>query len=214
MTNAKVIIFILFSLSLQVWAYTAKEGNVSATFGPFFSQTDYRGSSTYTKAPVFADFGLIVQGDINETGALEIAIFNMHKDYFINEDGKTLVEETRALDFDLGYRYWLNSTFAAGLAFSSAYSMGEPRLIHTDFIVGQLESSAHDPVEYGLDFSLQGELWRRDAYSIIADARYNLSFTNKSHEQGNHYGIEIGFKYLIQEKFPEMPKQSDNDEKD
>ncbi|AZZ35538.1 hypothetical protein CIK05_01555 [Bdellovibrio sp. qaytius] len=185
-----------------------KEGNVNASIGPFVSRTDYHGSSTQTKAPFFGDFGFIVNGDINDSGALEIALFHMQKVYFREENSKTIAEKTELMHITMGYRYWLSPLFSTSLALSSSYPMNQPQVMHTDFATGQnIDTSARDTVDYGFDISIQGELWQRDRYSVFADARYGLSVTEKRNEDGSHYGLLIGLKYLVQEKHPTLTKE-------
>lgn len=208
MTNVKVLFLLFFMFCLESLAYEPQEGNVAAILAPFVSRTDYSGSSSGAKAPIFGDVGLIVQGDINEVGALEIAMFHMQKAYFRTENAKTIAEKTELMHITMGYRRWLSSLWSASLSFSSSYPMNQPRVLHTDFPTGQnIDTSARDIVDYGLDFSIQYEIWMRKRYSVIADARYGRSITDKQNEKGSHYGLAIGLKYLIQEKFPDITKE-------
>lgn len=207
MTNVKVLFLLFFSLSLQALAYEPSEGNVTATLGPFVSRTDYPGSGSGAKAPWFGDVGLIVQGDLNQYGALEIAMFHMQKAYFRRSAEWVVAEKTELMNITMGYRYWINPTYSAALALSSSYPMGKGRVIHDDFPTNQrIDTSASDTVDYGLDFSVQAELWKNKRYSVIGDVRYGLSVTDKQEEEGSHYGVLIGFKYLIQEKYPKLTK--------
>lgn len=208
MTNVKVLFLLFFMFCQESLAYEPQEGNVTAIIGPFVSRTDYSGSSTGAKAPVFGDFGLIVQGDINTTGALEIALFHMQKAYFRRENDLTFAEKTELMHITMGYRYWISPLWSASLAFSSSYPMNQPYVLHTDFPQGQnIDTSARDTVDYGLDISVQTELWQRDRYSVISDIRYGLSVTEKQNENGSHYGLILGLKYLIQEKYPDITKE-------
>lgn len=206
MTNLKIYFFI-FLLSPLVKAYDPKEGNIAAILGPFVSRTDYQGSDTGAKAPYFGDIGLIALGDVNERGALEIGLFHLHKIYFREQNAKTMAEKVELIHITMGYRRWLTPYFSASMAFSSSYPMGRPQIIHSDFAPGsEIDTSARDTVDYGFDFSLQGELWSKNRYAVVADARYGLSVTNKQDEKGNHYGLMLGLKYLIQEKYPTITK--------
>ncbi|MES2803765.1 MAG: hypothetical protein V4654_14830 [Bdellovibrionota bacterium] len=208
MTNVKVLFVLFFMFCLESLAYVPQEGNVTAALGPFVSRTHYAGSSSGAKAPVFGDFSLIVQGDINEIGALEIALFHMQKVYVRHENSKTIAEKTELMHITMGYRYWISPLWSASLAFSSSYPMNQPQVIHTDFPVGQnIDTSARDVVDYGLDISVQTELWQRERYSIISDVRYGLSITEKQNENGSHYGLALALKYLIQEKYPNITKE-------
>ena len=101
----------------------------------------------------------------------------------------------------MGYRRWISNTIALGLAFYSAYSMGAPKINHSDFTTGnELDTSARDNVEYGFDFSIQKEIWTEKQYSLIGDLRYSLSVTNKQNEKGDDYGLFLAYKFFAQEK--------------
>lgn len=208
MTNVKVLFLLFFCLSLKVFAYEPKEGNVTATVGPFVSRTDYPGSDSGAKAPWFGDVGLIVQGDLNQYGALEIAIFHMQKAYFRKDSASVVAEKTELMHVTMGYRYFISPLWSASLTFSSSYPMGEPRIIHDDFAPAiPINTSASDAVDYGFDFSIATELWNNDRFSVVSDIRYSLSITDKEDETGSHYGIMLGLKYLIQEKYPNLTKE-------
>lgn len=211
MTNVKILFLLFFVLSFKVFAYEPQEGNVTALVGPFVSRTDYPGSDTGAKAPWFGDVGLIVQGDINKFGSLEIAMFHMQKAYFRRSGALVQAEKAELMHITMGYRYWISPLYSASLAFSSSYPMGDRTVIHSDFPVNQnIDTSVSDTVDYGLDLSLQAELWNSDRYSVVSDLRYGLSVTEKQDESGSHYGILIGLKYLIQEKYPHLTKEDKN----
>ena len=208
MTNVKVLFLLFFSLGLQSFAYEPQEGNVTAIIGPFVSRTDYQGPSKLAENPLFGGVGLMVQGDLHKSGALEIAMFHMQKTYFREENALNIAEKTELMHITMGYRHWISPLWSASLAFSSSYPMNQPKVIHTDFSTGQnIDTSARDTVDYGFDISIQTELWNRDRYSVISDVRYGLSVTDKQNEDGSHYGILIGLKYLIQEKYPNITKE-------
>lgn len=208
MTNVKVLFLLFFMLGLKVFAYEPQEGNVTATFGPFVSRTDYPGSDNIDNVPWFGDIGLIAQGDLNEHGALEIAMFHMHKAYFRNNGPSVLAESTELMHITMGYRYWISPLWSASLAFSSSYPMGKRHVIHNDFATPDtFNTSASDTVDYGFDFSIQTELWNEDRFSVISDVRYGLSITDKQDEKGSHYGLMLGLKYLVQEKYPNITKE-------
>lgn len=208
MTNVKVLFLLLFVLSLKAFAYDPHEGNVTAIVGPFVSRTDYSGTSG-KRPPWFGDVGLIVQGDLNTNGALEIAMFHMQKTYIRRSDIYYVSEKTELMHITLGYRRWLSPLWSASLALSSAYPMEQRRIIYNDLPANQttLDTSASDTVDYGLDLSIQTELWNNDRFSVVSDIRYGLSVTEKQDENGSHYGILLGLKYLIQEKYPNLTKE-------
>lgn len=193
--------FFMLILSPQTFAYTPSEGKISGTFGPFFYKTNYGGSDTGAKSPNLADFGLIAQGDMNNHAGLEVSIFHLNKVYFREQGGMVLAEQTELVHLTMGYRRWLTSYFSVALGFYSAYPMGEPKVRHTDFPVGtDFDTSARDPSENGAELSLQSEVWSHKKIAVVIDGRYAYSFTNKSSEHGDHYGVLIGLKYLVQER--------------
>ncbi len=196
-----VFLLSLFILESKSFAYTAKEGNVSATIGPFYSRTNYEGSGTHPPSPILGGMGLIANGDTSDHGALEIAIFYMSKVYFREQTGDYLSERTQLLHITMGYRRYITERFSASLAFFSAYPMGDRKIVESSIAPGhELNTSVADNVKYGFDLSLQEELWQSGRYSVILDARYSLSTTSKTNEQGDHFGALIGVKYFIQEK--------------
>lgn len=208
MTNVKVLFLLFFCLSLHAFGYEPREGNVTATVGPFVSRTDYPGSESGAQAPLFGDIGLIVQGDINQYGALEIAMFHMQKAYFRRSGTSVVAEKTELMHVTMGYRYFISPLWSASLAFSSSYPMGERRIIHNDFAPGQvIDTSASDTVDYGFDLSIETELWNNNRFAVVSDIRYGLSVTDKQDEEGSHYGILIGLRYLVQEKYPHLTKE-------
>ena len=192
---------ILLLTSLPSFAYTAKEGNVSAALGPYFFQTNYHGGSDRPSSPYLADVGLLVQGDVNEVGSLEISLFHMNKAFFRDQGEAFLAEQVELMQVGLGYRWWMGHYLSFALAFYSSYAMTEPTVIHNSVTAGnELDTSARDTTEYGFDFSLQHEVWSDGLFSAIVDARYAKSLTNKENESGDHYGLFVALRYFIQSK--------------
>lgn len=182
-------------------AYVPEEGRVTATLGPFLYRTDFHGSRTAATSTYLNGMGVIANGDINEKGSLEIAIFYMDK-VFLREQARSFIaERTPTIHITMGYRRWVAPSLSASLAFYSAYSMSEPFLAYSDFPPGQeISTSAHDVTEYGVDTSILVEVWTSGRYAVVFDSRYAYSFTNKENEDGNHYGFLLGLRYTIQEK--------------
>ncbi len=196
-----VLILVLIICSPKNYAYTPKEGNVSAILGLTTYKTNFKGSTSGATAPYLGGVGLIAVGDVNDHGSLEIGMFYMDKLYFLDDGGKYIAERTQLMHITLGYRYWLSSNFSTSLSFFSAYSMGDPELTHNDFTNGgEIHTSAHDKTEYGFDLAIQGELWNWDALTLVWDARYSRSVTPKVNEHADHYGVLLGVRYFIQEK--------------
>ena len=201
MAVVKIIFYFLIFITLQGQAYTPQEGNVTATLGPIFYKTNFAGSVSGASSPQLTGIGLIALGDINNVGSLEIAMFDLKKIYFREENGKYIAEEKEIIHITMGYRYWINPYFSTSLSFYSSYSFGDPRIIHNDFPVGtQIDTSAQDTTEYGFDGAVQGDIWSDEKWALIAELRYSLSVTGKKNENSDHYGAMVAARYLIQEK--------------
>ncbi len=189
--------------SLNSLAYAPTEGNITSYFGPYLYKTNFRGSDSGAASPVLAGIGLVVNGDVNEKGSLEISLFLMEKNYFREETGKYIETQTTLAHFTMGYRRWFSEKFSGSLCFASGYSVGSPRLIHSDFPVGsEIDTSAKDTVEYGFELALQSEIMKRPTYTILVEARYLMSVTNKANENADHFGLMLGFRYAVQERNP------------
>ena len=196
--NLSLIIFLFIT---QAQAYTAQEGNVTATLGAFVYKTNFNGSDSGASSAKLAGLGLIALGDINSNGSLEIAIFDLHKVYFREELGKYVAVEKEVIHITMGYRYWINPYFSTSLSFYSSYSLGDLRIVHSDFLPGtEIDTSANDTTEYGFDLAVQGDLWSAEKWAVISEVRYSLSVTSKKNENADHYGIMLGLRYQIQEK--------------
>jgi len=196
-----ILFFCILFCTTSTFAYTLKEGNVTAIVGPFFYKTNFGDTDTGAKSPILGDVALIIEGDINDHSALEIGLFHMHKLYLRQQDGNSLVEQTQLFDITLGYRYFFNPYVSLAVAFYSAFPLADVQVVHNDFPAGtDFDTSARDTSENGFDFSLQTELWHKENLAVVADARYALSTTNKSDEKGDHYGLFIGVKFMVQEK--------------
>ncbi len=206
----RLLLLLIVFLSVQSFAYTPKEGNVSVITGPFVSQTKFEPSGQQSPAPYLGGAVLMVQGDISDHGALEIAMIKMNKVFYREENGDFLSEQTELMHIALGYRKWFTPYFSGALDFFSSYTMGELNVLDRRVAAGhELETSASDVTEYGFDISVQGELWSSGRYAVIADARYSYNLTKKHDEKADHYGVLIGLKYFIQEKqVKEKPKDA------
>jgi hypothetical protein len=197
---ATIGLAILF-FNLQGFAYTPQEGDVSASMGPFLYKTNFKGGQDRAESNYKADFGLLVQGDSSDKGSLEISLFHMNKSFFRDQGGDFLAEEVELMQVGLGYRRWLGHYFSAALDFYSSYAISDPHVIHSTNVSGNpLDTSASDITEYGLEGSLQAELWSQGRFGLIFDARYAHSFTSKENESGDHYGGLLALRYFVQGK--------------
>lgn len=182
-------------------AYAPSEGNITAYFGPYLYKTNFKGSNSGANSPALAGLGLVVNGDVNEKGSLEIALFVLNKIYFREEAGRFLGEQTALAHFSMGYRKWFAEKVSAALSFSSGYSIGSPNIVHSDFPAGsEIDTSAKDTVEYGFELSLLSELMKRENYVVVIDARYTKSVTPKQGEYADQFGLMLGWRYIVQER--------------
>lgn len=207
MSNFRNRFFVTLALvfsAVPAVAYDAAEGKVNAIFGPFFYQTDFRGTPSGTKSPWMNDYGLIAQGDVNEKGALEIGLFHMNKIFFRDYEGGYFAQKTQLIYVTMGYRWWLSKLYSASLALHTSYALGDPGTVEDTVPTGvpRPDTSATIIAAYGIDLSLQSELWSSGRYSVLLDTRYAASLTRRIGENANHYGVMVGLKYLIQEKDP------------
>lgn len=201
MSVAGKIFLVILLLVFQASAYSPNEGNVTATLGTFLYKNNLGDKVSKLNSPSFSGLGLIALGDLNTIGSLEIAIFDLHKQYYREQAGYELVEEKEVVHITMGYRYWINPYFSSSLSFFSSYSMGEVKIIHTTFTPGtEIDTSARDTTEYGFDLAIQGDLYSSEIWAIVAEARYSLSVTSKENENSDHYGLMLGFRHLMQEK--------------
>jgi hypothetical protein len=185
-------------------AYVPSEGNVTGSYGLFLYKTNFNGSTELAPSPVLGDFGFVTNGDLTDKGSLEIALFHMNKIYYRNLHEMYLAEKTEVIHIMMGYRRWLSEQFSLGMGFYSAYSIGDYQILHSESNVDQqIDTSARDTVEYGLDFSAQQEVWSKDKESVYVDFRYSYSISNKENEKGDHYSLLLAYRHLIQEKNPQ-----------
>ncbi len=202
MKNIKFMFYFIFlTLSSPTFAYSPSSGSVNAIFGPYAYKTNFGGSDSGVTSPYRGGYGLMAVGDVSDWGSLEIAMFDMHKLYVRQQSGLFVAEEKEVVHITMGYRWWLNHYLSTSLTFYSSYSLGDPRIIHSDFPIGaEIDTSARDTTEYGFDIALQSELWSYEKYAVVADARYSISVTNKENEKSDHYGLFVGVRYLVQQK--------------
>lgn len=204
MINHKFLFMILaFIFNYSAYAYEPADGNITVTAGSFIYRTIFPDTTNGVTSGYHGDFGLILNGDLDDKGSLEIALFHMNKIYSREEEAKTQVEQTQVMHISMGYRRWVNPYFSGALGFYSGYPMDDTKVVHTDFAPGtEITTSARDKTEYGFDVSIASEVWSNNIISVVADARYAWSLTSQPHENADHYGFMLGVKYLFQEKYP------------
>ncbi|MGE0763351.1 MAG: hypothetical protein AB7N80_08735 [Bdellovibrionales bacterium] len=201
MTRVKpFILSLLLLLAQQSSAHQAKQGVIHIATGPYFYRTNFSSIRGYGESPVLDGFGLLGQGDINQHGSLEVAIFYMRNLYKREFNDLYLLEEVKRIHISTGYRYWLTTDLSLAAGLFSAYSIGDTKVVHSQFNPPRsIDTSAQDVTEYGFDFSFQWEFWRKSKFAFLLDGRYALSVTAKDHEDGDQYGLMLAVKYLVQE---------------
>jgi len=174
---------------------------VTATLGPYYSRTNYGGFNSDINSSFKGGIGLIVLGDFNPHASLEISMFYIPQIFFREFDGYKIAEKTQIMHIGMGYRRWLSPYLSTSLAFYSSYSMGEIDPIYSNVPANvDIDTSARDITEYGLDLSMQGDLWNHDRLAVILEGRYSLSLTSKKGERSDQYGAMIGLRYMVQEE--------------
>jgi hypothetical protein len=208
----KSVLFVVFlTLSNLTFAYSAKKGNITATLGPYIYKTNFSDTvGTGASSPYMGDFALIADGDVNEHGGLELGIFRLHKLFYRSQGMSSVVQGEELLQIDMGYRRWIGSVFSAALSFYSTYSFSAPVTVHNDFGPGLTpNTSAQETTLYGLDFSVQAEIWSQGRFSVMLNGIYSLPVTVKQNEKADMYGVIIGLRYFVQDQQVREKKASD-----
>jgi hypothetical protein len=192
----RIMTFIL--LSVKSFAYSPAPGNGYISVGPLLSKTNFSNTNSGAQSPFQPGFGVVGLGDISSYSSIEVMMFYTNKFFFREHDSQILSEKTELLQISMGYRRYFSEFVSTAIDFYSSYSIGDPQIIHSDFLSGtDMNTSARDFTEYGFDFSLQFELWREKKSAFILDNRYSLSVTNKNQEYGNSYLFFLAYQQQI-----------------
>jgi hypothetical protein len=198
---AYLVTLILLLTSTISHAYVPEEGRISIYGGPMWYKSYFTNTSNGAKSIEQGSTGLVVIGDINTLSSLEVGLFFLNKQYQRDLQGRILIEQTKLAHITMGYRRWLNEIFSLSFTLSSGYSMGDPEIIYTDFLpADNIDTSARDTTEYGLDISLQTELWKKEDLSVVLDTRFAKLFTAKDDEKADHFAVMLALQYKLQEK--------------
>jgi hypothetical protein len=198
----RLLIFLHLIISFQsARAHTPQAGKILATFVASAYRTQASHPEAYKLLGTSAGIGIIAEGDVDYNGGVEIALLYYNKSYFREYEDTLVVEKIKRAYITTGYRHWFNPYFSGALSFSSAYSMGDPRQTH---VRGRdsppVTTTAQKITEYGLDFSLQWEVWGNEIHALVLDNRYALSLTSQKGENANQISMLLGYKYLIPKK--------------
>lgn len=194
-------IFSLISyLSFPALAYQPSEGNVTAYAGFFGSQSNF--SSNQASNSQMGGAALVANGDLNDKGSLEIGLFYLNKLYLREQSGLQLIEQAGLVHVTMGYRRWLSDIFSASLSLSTMYPIGEVQVVHNDFPANSgVETSARDTADYGADLAFTADFFKHETWNLVSEARYSFLFTKRDGEKADHYGVLIGIRTTIQEKY-------------
>lgn len=201
MVKYKLILIFIFSLLKcnLVNAYNPQSGNILGTLGPYWSKTNYPSSQTQDYSPILAGVSLVANGDTSETGSLEVALIYAPRLYYRQEHGLSQLEKVERMHITMGYRWWLSPSFSTSLALFSSYAIGDPSVEYmTTGAAADVDTSARDTTEYGLDLAVQVEIWSLDKFALVTEGRYSYSLTSKENEKSDHYGLTLGLRYLFQ----------------
>src|ERR1043165_7776681 len=94
----RIVIFLLIGISQLSFGHTPEEGSIYATLGPFLYKTAYEGKIPGVHSPFLGGFGLLVEGDVDKNGGLELGAIYQHKMYFRSQEGMVLAEKTKVLN--------------------------------------------------------------------------------------------------------------------
>lgn len=192
-----IILLFLIILHGDALAHSPKEGDIWATFGPFYHRTN--SANTVVKHSPVLGGAIALEADVDYNGGVEIAMIYEDKLYIRRSKDAVISEQIKRMYITTGYRYWFIPEVSAGLAFFSSYSMGDAKVIADERSAEEnaVPTSARDITEYGVDLSIQWELWRRGDFALVADSRYSFSMAKKSREDADLYGLLVGLKYLM-----------------
>lgn len=186
-------------------AHQPAEGDVHGTAGPYVHKTvtGYEGDK---QAP-YLGLGLMVEGDVDYNGGVEIAIFYLDKTYVRRGGAGKQAEHIKRMHITTGYRHWLTTWVSGALSVFSAYSMGDAKVLEGDSPPeDDRATTARKVTEYGLDWSLQAEVWRWERSAVVVDLRFHDTMVAKRDERADVLGVLVGFKTHIPKPTKLKPK--------
>jgi hypothetical protein len=177
-------------------AHEPSGGKIWAYAGPSLYRTR-SGHQAAKEAPAKGG-GLVAQADVDDNGGVEIGMFYLDKLYVRETDDDVVAERIKRMYITSGYRHWFVPWVSAAAAFFSSYSMGDPKVIVERESEGEdFVTTARDITEYGLDASLQAEVWGAGDAAVVLDARYSLSLTDKPDESADVASVLLGYKHRV-----------------
>lgn len=187
-----ILLFIVMSPAVSL-AHQPEEGKLMLTVGPHVHRT-FVPPEYHITMTTNVGFGVLVEGDIDENGGLEVGLFYMKKSYHQNYHGTEFVESIKRIHIPVGYRHWWTTKFSSGLSFYSAYSIGDPRPLDVSQVPPGFQSAARKATKYGFDISMLWEVANLKDYTVVVDGRLSLALAPRSGEHSSHYGVMCGLK--------------------
>ena len=174
-------------------------GTIRAAAGPaIYSLWPYARQGINAK--IKTTLGLLVEGGLDPTGALEIAVFPVEQEIRLTTGADSFViYSAHRLNITTSYRYYIMPSFSIALGLKSSYSMGD---LHRVGNRGEEHRSidknlVNQPTRYLLDLSVQLSLWQRVKNSLILDVRYAKYFANPSLVAADQLTIFLAVRYQI-----------------
>lgn len=189
----QIVLILLFES--VAFAHGPRAGDIWASIGPYSYQTQTL-RHLDSNAPRWG-VGLIVQGDIDTNGGVEIGMLYVDKLYVLTQQQNVLAERIKRMYVTTGYRHWISPSFSGALAVFSSYAMGDVKTVWTSETAQELKTTAHKLAEYGMDLSFQWEVFSTDHMAIVVDCRYSKSLSAKKDEDADQLGAMLAFKYLL-----------------
>lgn len=189
------VIIVQFFFSYKLFSYTPQEGTIIGSFGPaIFSGLGKNSSSK-------AGLGLLIQGDVNHRGGLELGLYHYQHVYSLKYFGREKIEKINRINLTMGYRYWPYDVWGLSFAFSSAYAFGDKEIIKNDFQDSEgVATTAAKISEHGFIMSSIFDIWSFRHHAIHIHTFYHYSLNTNFGESADLYGLMIGYTFYIQSK--------------
>lgn len=189
-------VLFIFLFSIKSWGHQPLKGKITAALGVYIYETVLNQSeASHLFSQNQKSLSLMVEGDLHEYGGVEASMTYMKKQYFRGVGNQWISEQVKRMYMTLGYRFWMFPWLSVAAAQYSTFSMGDARIESSDFIPqDQYATSARDPMEYGLDLSVQVEPWSKGIHSVIIDYRYSTALSEREGEESDHRALFIAYK--------------------
>lgn len=188
------LITVSFVFGSAAWAHPPEGGKIWGTLAPMVTRT--KTSHDAVLSAPYVGAGAVVEADVDDNGGVEVGLFYQNKVYVRERGAEVLVERIKRMYVTTGYRHWFAPWVSAAVAVASSYSMGDPQVI-AGRVRDTFRTTARDITEYGIDVSLQWEIWGEGDVAVVADARYAHSLSRNQGEDADVYGFLLGYKHRV-----------------